>query len=97
MEIKMPKVMECSVESCAYNARKSCHALAITIGEPGGDPACDTFFTANRNGGVMETIAGVGACKLAACKHNKDFECVASSIKVGLQEGQPDCMTFETL
>ncbi len=48
MKTKMPKVSECSVDSCAYNTQKSCHAIAITVGDPGGDPACDTFFVAEQ-------------------------------------------------
>jgi len=93
--MKMPKATECSVETCAYNTMKSCHALAITIGEPGGDPACDTFFTADRHGGAMDRSAGVGACKLAECKFNENFECSATSITVAMQHGQPDCMTYQ--
>ncbi len=96
MSMEMTKVMECSVETCAYNTKKNCHAMAITVGDPHGDPACDTFFTAKENGGVMDMIAGVGACKLAECKHNTNYECSASSIKIAKQEDQPNCMTFET-
>ena len=95
MGMKMPKVMGCSVDSCAYNTEKSCHAMAITVGEPAGDPSCDTFFIAEKHGGVMDMTAGVGACKLADCKFNKDYECSAASISVGMQQGKPDCMTFE--
>ncbi len=95
MGMKMPKVMECSVESCAYNTMKSCHAMAITVGEPQGDPACDTFFTAEKHGGVMDMTAGVGACKSAECKFNTDYECTATSIMVGMHEGHPDCLTYQ--
>ena len=65
------------------------HAMAITVGEPAGDPACDTFFTADRHDGVMDMTAGVAACKSAECKFNTDFECSASNITVGMHEGQP--------
>ena len=95
MGMEMPKVIACSVEKCAYNARKSCHAMAITVGEPGGDPACDTFFVADQHGGVMDATAGVGACKLNDCKFNKDYECSASGIRVEMHKGQPDCMTYQ--
>ena len=95
MGMNMPKVLQCSVETCAYNTKKSCHAMAITVGEPAGDPSCDTFFPAERHGGVIDMTAGVGACKLADCKFNKDYECSASNITVGKKMGQPDCMTFE--
>jgi len=95
MGMEMPKVMACSVENCAYNAEKSCHAMAITVGEPAGDPSCDTFFSAEKHGGVMDMTAGVGACKLADCKFNKDYECSAPNITVEMHKGQPDCMTYE--
>lgn len=96
MSMEMPKVLECSAEGCAYNAEKSCHAMAITIGEPGGDPSCDTFFSTGKQGGVMDMTAGVGACKLDDCKFNQDYECTASNITVGMQQNQPDCMTYQT-
>jgi len=95
MGMEMPKVLKCSVSDCAYNAKKACHAMAITVGEPQGDPACDTFFTSDRHGGVMDMTAGVGACKTSDCKFNEDFECMASNIKVGMKKGQPDCLTFK--
>lgn len=84
MELKMPKVTASSVESCAYNTGKSCHAMAITVGKPGGDPACDTFFTADHHDGVKEITAGERACKSAECKFKKDYECSASSITVAM-------------
>jgi hypothetical protein len=95
LRMEMPKVMECSVGNCAYNTMQTCHAMAITVGEPDGDPACDTYFVADRHGGVKDMTAGVGACKLAECKFNTDYECSASSIKVGMHEGQADCLTYE--
>lgn len=93
--MQMPKVMDCSVSNCAYNAQKACHAMAITIGEAPADPACDTFFTANKHGGVANMTAGVGACKSYDCRHNKDFECTASNVHIGMKGKQPDCLTFE--
>ncbi len=39
--------------------------------------------------------AGVGACKMSKCSHNKDYECIAQSVTVGMQKGQPDCLTYE--
>jgi len=50
---------------------------------------------ADQHGGVMDLTAGVGACKLDDCKFNKYYECVASSITVEMQKGQPDCMTYK--
>ena len=96
MTMNMPKVTECTVEKCSYNAERQCHALAITVGDSGGEPACDTYFPALQQGGVMEATAGVGACKTADCQYNQDFECAAENIAVGLQENQPDCLTYSS-
>ena len=95
MTMKMPKVMDCSVSDCAYNTGKACHAMAITVGEQPSDPVCDTFFQSPTHGGVMDMTAGVGACKTADCQHNRDYECTAAGIHVGLKENQPDCLSFE--
>lgn len=89
---KMPIVSECAIAECAYNSNKACHAIAITIGD-GDRPMCDTFFKSSKHGGIKET-AGVGACKVSACRHNTDFECCASSIRVGHEENYGKCLTF---
>lgn len=94
MPMKMPKVKDCSVSDCAYNEKKACHAMAVTIGEA-SDPMCDTFFQSATPGGVKDMTAGVGACKVADCRHNEHFECAASNIHVGLKHNHPDCLTFE--
>jgi hypothetical protein len=93
--MKMPKVMDCSVSDCAYNAEKACHAMAITIGDNPNQPVCDTFFKSSAHGGVKDMTAGVGACKTADCSFNKDFECTASNIHVGMKGGEPDCLTYK--
>lgn len=38
--------------------------------------------------------AGVGACKVTGCKHNRDFECQAEEIAIGFHGDHPDCLTF---
>ncbi len=88
----MPKVQQCQVEQCAYNHNKTCHAMAITIGN-GSHPHCDTYFTSGTKGGESRS-AGVGACKTSTCKFNKSFECHASKIQVGAQTDEADCLTF---
>jgi hypothetical protein len=93
--MEMPKVSDCTVSDCAYNTGKACHALAITIGENPDQPVCDTFFQSSTHGGVKGATAGVGACKTADCSFNKDFECTASKITVGMKSGEPDCLTFK--
>lgn len=95
MKISMPPVKHCSVANCAYNSQNACRALAITVGDPGGPPACDTFFTSSHHGGVKDATAGVGACKTETCKFNTDYECSAPSISIGLQHNEPDCLTFQ--
>ena len=93
--MKMPKVMQCTMEDCAYNSEQNCPALAITVGDPNGNSHCDTFFKAEPSGGDQEQTAGVGACKLSDCQFNQKFECSAPDIQVGMQGGQADCLTFQ--
>jgi hypothetical protein len=40
--MEMTRVKSCEVAECAYNSKKMCHALAITIGDL-DNPMCDTF------------------------------------------------------
>jgi hypothetical protein len=89
----IPNVQGCEVTSCAYNAKQSCHARAITIGE-GIHAACDTFFVSDRHARTNSTTAGVGACKVTGCRYNSDFECSAETIRVGLHDTHADCLTF---
>jgi hypothetical protein len=95
MPMQMPKVKDCTVSNCAYNKAKACHAMAITIGENPDSPVCDTFFESSAHGGVNDVTAGVGACKTEDCSFNKEFECTASDIQVGMKSGQPDCLTYK--
>jgi hypothetical protein len=90
--IKMPVVSECAIAECAYNSNKSCHAIAITIGD-GNRPMCDTFFKSSRHG-ELNSIAGVGACKVFICRHNNSLECSMESIRVGSEQDHGKCMTF---
>lgn len=90
--MKMPKVSECSVASCAYNKSKQCHALAITIGDD-IHPRCDTFCTCGDKAGEARS-SQVGACKVAICKFNVNLECHAKSITVGSGSDEADCLTF---
>jgi hypothetical protein len=94
MPMKMSPVKDCAVSNCAYNEKKACHAMAITVGEA-ADPMCDTFFQSDIHGGVKEMTASVGACKIADCRFNERFECSAPNIHVGFKHNHPDCLTFE--
>ena len=91
--VEMPLIKKCDVAECIYNVKAACHAKAITIGD-GVHPGCDTFMKGSghvRNAGIK---AGVGACKVAGCNYNADFECSAASINVSQQGGVVHCMTF---
>nr|WP_245651840.1 DUF1540 domain-containing protein [Streptosporangium amethystogenes] len=46
----MPVVNACEVDACAYNTDRSCHALAITVGDV-RHAHCDTYFKAPAKGG----------------------------------------------
>lgn len=88
----MPKVQDCSVSACSYNADHGCHAGAITIG---GDHAhCGTFVEISFRGGTGRTGL-VGACHRADCTHNEKLECTAESVRVGQRDDMADCLTYE--
>ena len=93
MPMEMPKIQRCSAMECAYNSEGVCHAIAITVGDA-LHARCDTFFRRELKGGVRDMTGGVGACKMEECWFNKDLECSASSVNIGLQEGHAECMTF---
>ena len=93
--MEMPKVISCTVTNCAYNTSQVCHAMAITVGDISNRPKCDTFFQTSIHGGLKDVTAGVGACKISDCTHNKELECNAQNIKVGMQSGAAECLTFK--
>ncbi|MEW5854200.1 MAG: DUF1540 domain-containing protein [Myxococcota bacterium] len=92
--MRMPIIQECSVDACAYNQNKACHALAITVGDT-RHPHCDTFCPTAGKGGDPSATGRVGACKVADCQHNTNLECQAPQIAVGYQQGQVDCLTYK--
>lgn len=94
MAVKMPEVKTCTVGECSYNANSKCHAIAITVGHS-SHACCDTFFKTSHKGGLKSVNGGVGACRQENCRFNKDLECSATAIMVGLPEGHADCMTFQ--
>jgi Domain of Unknown Function (DUF1540) len=89
--MEIPKVLACSVNECAFNRDKECHALAINVG--GHHPACDTFTNHGHKAGGNENM-GVGACKVSHCKFNKSLMCSAPGITVGHHEHHADCKTY---
>jgi len=93
MSMKMPMINQCGMMECAYNSEKNCHALAITVG--GSNPFCDTYMDEAQKGGDIESIGGVGACKVMNCIHNSSLECIADNIQVGSHAGKAECNTFQ--
>ncbi|HEY5926617.1 MAG TPA: DUF1540 domain-containing protein [Kofleriaceae bacterium] len=92
--IEMPKVEECDAIGCAYNVDRACHARAITVGH-GVHPGCDTYLSSGQHVPDGPQCAGVGACKVAVCRHNRELECTAPSIRVGVRGDAGECGTFE--
>lgn len=93
MTIDMPLVSQCAIGECAYNVDNTCHARAITIGD-GIHPGCDTFLGALPHTREGKRAAGVGACKVTACTHNDDYECMAEQIAVGYLAEKINCLTY---
>lgn len=56
--------------------------MAITAGD-GVHLGCNTFLAASNHRHETVERAGVGACKVAACRHNDDYQCAAAQIAVG--------------
>lgn len=95
ISLDMPQVQACSISDCAYNVGSRCHARAITIGD-GVHPGCDTAYRdAPMHTQNKQRIAGVGACKVSACRFNDDLECNADSIEVGLIDKSVNCLTYK--
>jgi hypothetical protein len=92
--MEMPAVDECAVDACAYNRDRTCHALAITVGN-GNNAHCGTFFMTSVKGGDPSAIGRVGACKLSDCEYNVELECQAPGIAVGYQQQAVDCLTYQ--
>jgi hypothetical protein len=90
--IAVPEVTECSANACAFNTGGQCHAKAITVGDA-VQPICDTFLASGQHS-HRAAHAGVGACKVAGCRHNEDFECNADSIHVFMHGRTAECQTF---
>ncbi|MCE5186801.1 MAG: DUF1540 domain-containing protein [Planctomycetaceae bacterium] len=97
--MEMPEVQSCDVLECAYNKQRQCHALAITVGDS-GKPRCETFWAGK--GGSSESDAGdssktshVGACHTSDCEYNERLQCSAPGIRVGYQNENPNCLTYE--
>lgn len=94
IHVEIPAVHGCAASDCAYNVGSECHAKAITVGD-GVHPGCDTYLDGIAGGHThVDSIAGVGACKVTGCAFNDDLECAAQSVSVGVQEGMASCMTY---
>ncbi|HKB60907.1 MAG TPA: DUF1540 domain-containing protein [Gallionellaceae bacterium] len=90
--LNITRIAECSVGECAYNAGHACHAIAITVGN-GDTPMCDTFYVANEHS-AGHGHAGVGACKVSGCAHNRELECTANRVLVGKLDARVRCITY---
>jgi hypothetical protein len=93
--MKMPMILDCNMNECAYNINEACHAMAITVG--GAAPTCDTFVRKSHKGGVLDTTGSVGACKEDKCKFNDSLECTASGIHVSIHADHAECDTFSSM
>lgn len=94
MTERTSEVAQCTVPECVYNHAGRCCARAITVGS-GEVPECHTFFSGNSHAPRREQRAGVGACRIYACRYNRGFDCTAGYIHVGYGAGgSVACVTF---
>jgi len=94
LKIEVPEISTCGATPCSYNAAGRCHARAITVGNGTAPAHCNTFFAANSHVAAETPAGGVGACKVATCRFNKEFECMADAIDVALRGEHADCATY---
>lgn len=92
--MKMPEVIDCTMEICAYNKGKKCHALAINVG--GSGPICEAFIKAAAKCASDEITGGVGACKIKDCQFNECLMCAAPGIHMKSSGSQVICDTFRS-
>ncbi|MGE5173297.1 MAG: DUF1540 domain-containing protein [Betaproteobacteria bacterium] len=95
MAKKMPFIIGCDAENCAYNRDKECHALAITVGVS-GLPRCDTYTSLSGKGGVAESFGSVGACREELCTFNDSLECTSAAVLIRMRNGRPICIAFQS-
>lgn len=93
ISVDVPEVGNCAAKHCAFNRDGNCHAQAITVGNS-IDPVCDTFIASGQHN-KRQPCAGVGACKVARCRHNDDLLCQADSVRVGMHGQHAKCETFD--
>jgi len=98
MKEQMPSVGQCQEKGCGFNRGSKCHAFAITVGGPDDlRPNCDTFFATRSQCGKEDVLAGVGACKVLACKFNEHLLCLAPHVDVQVYNGQAECASYKSL
>ncbi len=85
----MPRVTDCTVESCSFHAADGCNAFAVTVDTKA---SCATFIPLDVKGGLTKVVTQVGACQRTDCVFNQDLECTAESVRVG---GSADCLSFQ--
>jgi hypothetical protein len=69
----MVKIERCRVTECCYNTDEMCHAMAITFGDAGDHPKCDTYCDLMTKGGDLSAIGAVGACQVSECRYNQSL------------------------
>jgi len=94
MSMEMPRINDCTARDCSYNRTLTCHTPAITVGKQ-EKQICVTYLKSELPGGDDSVIAGIVACKIYMCLHNRDLVCAAESLQVRLKEGHPVCQTYK--
>jgi len=89
----MAKILDCIMTDCSYNRNKMCHTMAITVGG-GNCPMCDTYVSISTKGGLLDSLGGVGSCKVQECEFNNSLECRAEGIHVKMHSNHAECATF---
>lgn len=89
--IDMPRIAECTVSGCSYN-HDGCHAFAVTVAK---DASCATFIPLDIKGGLSSVTTQVGACQRTSCVHNKNLECTATDVRMGVYGDSATCLSYQ--
>lgn len=91
--LSMSTVAECLIAECVYNRGSRCLARAITIGN-GEHPECLTVHCHAGHVPKQAVRAGVGACKVKRCLHNRDYHCTAERVYIAYSGNEVACQSF---
>jgi hypothetical protein len=94
MSKSVATIWDCQAKECSFNHNGKCRTVGINVGGP--EPLCDTYVNFDSKGGILNTMAKVGACKVQSCAQNRVLECWGEGIQVILHNHQALCGSYRS-